>query len=231
MGGASTVCQGGTGPQTEDCNGLDDNCNGIVDDVPGAGLLPHRLSGLHLQHRPPAASTAGGSASPGTADLHHGALGQQLVRRGHHPHPRGPLRHAGQQLRRRSPTRTTPRPATSVTRRASPAAPPAAPPSPAWASASPASGSATPPPGRSAASNAVTPTAEVCDGKDNDCNGIIDEGFDVGAACDNGVHGRLPQDWASRCATRWAPGTICNAGSTTRRRRGVRRRRQRLRRA
>jgi hypothetical protein len=32
-----------------------------------------------------------------------------------------------------------------------------------------------------------TPGAEVCDGRDNDCDGITDEGFDVGAACANGV--------------------------------------------
>ncbi|HVW25463.1 MAG TPA: MopE-related protein [Polyangiaceae bacterium] len=34
-GSASLVCSGGTGPATETCNGLDDNCNGIVDDLPG----------------------------------------------------------------------------------------------------------------------------------------------------------------------------------------------------
>jgi hypothetical protein len=28
---------------------------------------------------------------------------------------------------------------------------------------------------------------EVCDGKDNDCNGMVDEGFDVGQMCSVGV--------------------------------------------
>ena len=28
-----------------------------------------------------------------------------------------------------------------------------------------------------------TPTAEICDGKDNNCNGQIDEGFNVGQSC------------------------------------------------
>jgi Putative metal-binding motif len=37
--------------------------------------------------------------------------------------------------------------------------------------------------------NAVTPSAEVCDGKDNDCNGQTDETFDVGTVCDNGGKG------------------------------------------
>jgi hypothetical protein len=32
-----------------------------------------------------------------------------------------------------------------------------------------------------------TPGAEVCDGRDNNCDGSTDEGFDVGAACANGV--------------------------------------------
>jgi hypothetical protein len=41
----------------------------------------------------------------------------------------------------------------------------------------------------SAACDAVagTPSDEVCDGKDNDCDGTPDDGFNVGAACSNGV--------------------------------------------
>ena len=37
--------QGGTGPQTEDCNGLDDNCNGIVDDVAARACFPTGFMG------------------------------------------------------------------------------------------------------------------------------------------------------------------------------------------
>ncbi|MDZ4695306.1 MAG: MopE-related protein [Deltaproteobacteria bacterium] len=37
--------------------------------------------------------------------------------------------------------------------------------------------------------NAVTPSAEVCDGKDNDCDGQTDETFDVGTVCNNGGKG------------------------------------------
>ena len=62
--------------------------------------------------------------------------------------------------------------------------------------------------------NAITPTAEVCDGKDNNCNGTIDEGFDVGAACDNGVVGACRKTGVKVCNS-VGTGTICNAGSTT----------------
>ena len=40
MGGASAVCDGATGPRAEDCNGADDNCNGIVDDVASRVCYP-----------------------------------------------------------------------------------------------------------------------------------------------------------------------------------------------
>jgi len=33
---------------------------------------------------------------------------------------------------------------------------------------------------------AGTPTAEVCDGIDNNCNAEVDEGFSVGSACTDG---------------------------------------------
>jgi hypothetical protein len=37
--------------------------------------------------------------------------------------------------------------------------------------------------------SAVTPTTEICDGLDNDCNGLVDEGMASGGACENAVDG------------------------------------------
>jgi Sulfatase-modifying factor enzyme 1/Putative metal-binding motif len=50
-----------------------------------------------------------------------------------------------------------------------------------------------------------TPSAEVCDGKDNDCNGTVDDGFDLVTntencgACGNSCVGKLPYAFA-KCA-------------------------------
>ncbi len=50
-----------------------------------------------------------------------------------------------------------------------------------------------------------TPSAEVCDGKDNDCNGTVDDGFDLKTntencgACGNSCVGKLPHAFA-KCA-------------------------------
>jgi len=49
---------------------------------------------------------------------------------------------------------------------------------------------------------------ETCDGKDNDCNGQVDEGFNVGMACTSGV-GQCSKAGTMVCATPTT--TICDA--------------------
>ena len=55
----------------------------------------------------------------------------------------------------------------------------------------------------------VTPQLEICDGKDNNCDGQIDEGFDVGAACSVGV-GACKRDGVKVCSAN-GTGTVCSA--------------------
>jgi len=57
--------------------------------------------------------------------------------------------------------------------------------------------------------NAVTPVAEVCDGKDNDCDGQTDETFDVGAVCNNGGQGLCFAQGMKICNGR-GDGTTCS---------------------
>jgi hypothetical protein len=52
-------------------------------------------------------------------------------------------------------------------------------------------------------------TPELCDGKDNDCDGANDEGFGVGAACTKGV-GQCQDEGVLICSADGA-GTLCNA--------------------
>jgi hypothetical protein len=51
-------------------------------------------------------------------------------------------------------------------------------------------------------------TAEYCDGKDNDCNGVVDDGFDVGATCSVGL-GACER--AGRIVCQTQKQTACNA--------------------
>ena len=48
QGGVHTVCDGGTTGHPEDCNGADDNCNGIVDDVAARVCYPDGSAGCAL---------------------------------------------------------------------------------------------------------------------------------------------------------------------------------------
>jgi hypothetical protein len=54
-----------------------------------------------------------------------------------------------------------------------------------------------------------TPSPEICDGIDNDCNGQVDEGFAIGSACSNGL-GACQASGVTVCAPGGA-GTVCNA--------------------
>ncbi len=56
---------------------------------------------------------------------------------------------------------------------------------------------------------ARTGSAEICDGLDNDCNGLPDDGFDIGLVCNVGV-GICARSGVTVC-TSDAQGTECNA--------------------
>ena len=58
-------------------------------------------------------------------------------------------------------------------------------------------------------SGEVMPATETCDGKDNDCDGTTDNGFDVGAACTNGL-GQCEHTGVKVCNAQH-DGTICDA--------------------
>ncbi len=57
--------------------------------------------------------------------------------------------------------------------------------------------------------NPVGPAGEICDRKDNDCDGQTDETFDVGTACDNGSPGRCFATGMKICNGR-GDGTTCS---------------------
>jgi len=58
-------------------------------------------------------------------------------------------------------------------------------------------------------SGEVLPSPEICDGKDNNCNETIDEGFDLGAPCSVGI-GACKRDGQMVCSQD-KTGTVCNA--------------------
>jgi hypothetical protein len=67
------------------------------------------------------------------------------------------------------------------------------------------------PDGNGTVCNAVagTASAETCDGRDNDCNGVTDETFDTGQSCAVGVGICMRIGYKVCDAT--GSGTVCNA--------------------
>jgi hypothetical protein len=57
----------------------------------------------------------------------------------------------------------------------------------------------------------LPPSGESCDGTDNNCDGTIDEGYDIGAVCSVGV-GACERSGVSECSAD-GQGTLCNVSS------------------
>jgi MYXO-CTERM domain-containing protein len=56
----------------------------------------------------------------------------------------------------------------------------------------------------------IGPVPETCDGRDNDCDNQTDEDFPLGAPCDNGMQGACKFGGVTVCAPN-GMGTVCNA--------------------
>lgn len=56
----------------------------------------------------------------------------------------------------------------------------------------------------------VGPSAEVCDGLDNDCDGVVDNGFPVGEQCNNGLVGACYREGVMVCNGA-GDGVVCDA--------------------
>ena len=82
-GGTFDACDGEVLPATEVCNGLDDNCNGIVDDGftiavyfhdgDGDGFGDIADPGIRTCNRPPSSATVTGDCNDDNPDIHPGA--------------------------------------------------------------------------------------------------------------------------------------------------------------
>jgi MYXO-CTERM domain-containing protein len=56
----------------------------------------------------------------------------------------------------------------------------------------------------------VGPKTEICNGIDDNCNGMTDEGFDLGKACNNGLKGACARDGQTVCKPDGS-GVVCDA--------------------
>jgi hypothetical protein len=157
MGGA--VCLGGTAKSAEICNGVDDDCNGIVDDVAGIGGACTG-GGVNTKGACTAAWACSGVPGPGPGGL----TCTQVVG----PKPEvcngidddcsgvadDNLTDVGAPCGDKCPGGLVANCKGECK-----------------AGVTVCSG------GAKACSGSIGPTAEICDGKDNDCNGVIDDGF------------------------------------------------------
>jgi hypothetical protein len=208
-GGARLICEGATGPSPEECNGLDDNCNGIIDDVPARACFPTGFMGC--TYDPNTKNyTCKGMCQPGAQICTMGSWTNSACMGAVTPVPEIPCdgrdNNCDGFVDENNPTENDqcyPENTTGCT----------------FANGSwtctgeckPGRKMCDPTTGGITCVSAVTPAPEICDGKDNDCDGRVDQGFDVGAECDNGVQGPC-RKLGKKVCNPVGTGTVCDAG-------------------
>ncbi|MBK7579153.1 MAG: hypothetical protein IPI67_03015 [Myxococcales bacterium] len=210
--GGALVCQGGNPPQPEKCNGVDDDCDGSVDDAPlsdqpttpGCWNLPATgcnpvCSHANAQWCPPPGGTCSGKGTL-SDPCQAGSLvcnGTQGWKCQGGKTPSGEVCDGVDNDCNGS----TDDNLTGVGQDCGLTTPPCA-------------------PGKTACVNGaiecqggVKPTAEVCNGKDDNCNGIVDDGLGLGGPCSPTYDTNLyPGDRTKGVCT---PGvSACDSGGT-----------------
>jgi hypothetical protein len=211
MGGASAVCDGATGPRAEDCNGDDDNCNGIVDDVASRVCYPMGFLGC-TYNAGTSSYACKGQCQPGLQACVMGSWEQSACSGAITPLAEVPCdkrdNNCDGLVDENDPTpndRCYPAGVVGCTQSGSTFT--------CVGECRTGQLACDANTGAPTCNNPITPSTEVCDGKDNDCDGMTDEGFDVGAECDNGVTGPCRKVGKKICNS-VGTGTICNAGAT-----------------